>query len=52
MTPRDAAVVTQTRLHVLKQVSAGVDHPWSVAYPEGAYLTGLLASVDRMGAEP
>ena len=44
---REAAVRTETRLHVMQVLGAGPDHPYSVSYPEGNYLSGILAAVRR-----
>ena len=33
-------------VRVLRELSAGADHPWSLAATEGRYLTGLLLRVN------
>ena len=43
---RAAARECRTELRVLRELTAGPDHPWSLAAPEGRYLTGLLLRVN------
>lgn len=43
---RAAARECRAELRVLRELSAGPDHPWSLAAPEGRYLTGLLLRVN------
>jgi 23S rRNA (cytosine1962-C5)-methyltransferase len=43
---RAAARECQADLRVLRELSAGPDHPWCPAAPEGRYLSGLLLGVN------
>ncbi len=43
---RAAARECHAELRVLRELTAGPDHPWSLAAPEGRYLTGLLLRVN------
>ena len=42
---RSCARECRRRLHVIRELAAGPDHPTVAAAPEGRYLTGLLAFV-------
>jgi 23S rRNA (cytosine1962-C5)-methyltransferase len=41
----DAAADAGVTARVLRRLSAGVDHPIGLAFPEGEYLKGLLIRV-------
>ena len=41
----DAAADAGVTARVLRRLSAGVDHPTGLAFPEGEYLKGLLIRV-------
>lgn len=43
---RAAARECRCEVRVVRELTAGPDHPWSLAAPEGRYLTGLLLRVN------
>ncbi|MFM8979148.1 MAG: class I SAM-dependent rRNA methyltransferase [Planctomycetia bacterium] len=43
---RAAARECRAEVRVVRELGAGPDHPWSLAAPEGRYLTGLLLRVN------